>query len=72
MTLSETQVFSIFLAILLSMCAFFLTNFYNMVKKMMEDIKQILISDAHTEERLNRMEEEIERIERRVYRDNQN
>lgn len=71
MTLSEPQVLSIFLTILLAMCGFFLNNFYNMVKRMMEDIKQILISDAHTEERLKKMEEEIERIEIRVYRDKQ-
>ncbi len=60
--LNETQVFAIFLTILLAICSFFLTQFYFMVKKMMEDIKDILIKDAQDSQRLHRLEDEMDEV----------
>ena len=57
--LSMAQVLAVFLTLVISGFVFFLNQFYFMVKKAMEDIKNILIKDAHDSQRLDRLEEDM-------------
>lgn len=64
--LSLAQVLAIFLTLLISAVSFFLTQFYFMVKKAMEDIKNILIKDAADTHRLNVLEQEMEEVKEEI------
>ncbi len=57
-----TDITSIFYGLILALVAFFLSQFYLLVKRMSDDIKNILISNARFEERVKVLEEEVEEI----------
>lgn len=57
--LTIAQVLAVFLTLVISGFVFFLNQFYFMVKKAMEDIKNILIKDALDSQRLDRLEDDM-------------
>lgn len=67
--LSQGQVLSVFLTLLLGMNAFFLKYFFNKLVVMDEKIDKILIADAVTEEKAKAIDKRLEHIEKRIFKD---
>lgn len=60
--MSNQEIFTIFLSILIGICAYFLGKFYDKVEEMGNDIKQIMISDARTEQKIVTLEDDVTEI----------
>lgn len=60
--LTRSQILSVFLSLLLTVCAFFFRETYVMIKEKFKRFEQLLIDNAGLNERMKAAEDDIEQL----------